>query len=84
MLAILWKSGQFYVSNIYCDVFSLSFHISVTMVNNMMQITIFANLDDCRFDFQTYDFISLEFVKCSIWNLISGKLPEWPSLKQNN
>ncbi len=39
MQAILWKSGQIYVSNIYCDAFSLSFHISVTIANNMMQIT---------------------------------------------
>ncbi len=37
---------------------------------------IFANLNDCRFDFQTYYFISLEFVKCCIWNLISWKQPE--------
>ncbi len=39
MQAILWKSGQIYVSNIYCDAFSLGFHISVTIANNMMQIT---------------------------------------------
>ncbi len=35
----LWKSGQIFVSNIYCDAFSLGFHISVTIANNMMQIT---------------------------------------------
>ncbi len=75
MQAILWKSGQIYVSNIYCDAFSMGFHISVTIANNTMQITFFANLNDCRFDFQTYNFISLEFVKCSIWNLIYGKQP---------
>ncbi len=39
MQANLWKSGQIYVSNIYCDAFSLGFHISVTIANNMMQIT---------------------------------------------
>ncbi len=39
MQAILCKSGQIYVSNIYCDAFSLGFHISVTIANNMMQIT---------------------------------------------
>ncbi len=39
MQAILWKSGQIYVSNIYCDAFSLGFHICVTIANNMMQIT---------------------------------------------
>ncbi len=39
MQAILWKSGQIYVSNIYCDAFSLGFYISVTIANNMMQIT---------------------------------------------
>ncbi len=39
MQAILWKSGQIYVSNIYCDAFSLGFHISVTIANNMMEIT---------------------------------------------
>ncbi len=33
------KSGQIYVSNIYCDAFSLGFHISVTIANKMMQIT---------------------------------------------
>ncbi len=54
--ATLWKSGE-----IYCDAFSLGFHISVTIANNMVQITIFANLNDCRFHFQTYNFISLEF-----------------------
>ncbi len=75
MQAILWKSGQIYVSNIYCDAFSLAFHISVTIANNMMQIT-FLQTSDCRFDFQTYNFISLEFVKRSMWNLISEKQPE--------
>ncbi len=39
MQVILWKYGQIYVSNIYCDASSLGFHISVTMANNMMQIT---------------------------------------------
>ncbi len=39
MQAILWKSGQIYVNNIYRDAFSLVFHISVTIANNMMQIT---------------------------------------------
>ncbi len=39
MQAILWKSGQIYVGNIYCDAFSLGFHISVTIENNMMQLT---------------------------------------------
>ncbi len=39
MQAILWKSGQIYVRNIYCDAFSLGFHISVTIPNNMVQIT---------------------------------------------
>ncbi len=38
MQAILCKSGQIYVSNIYCDAFSLDFHVSVTIANNMMQI----------------------------------------------
>ncbi len=38
MEAILWKSGQIYVSNINCDAFYLGFHISVTIANNMMQI----------------------------------------------
>ncbi len=76
MQAILWKSEQIYVSNIYCDAFSLGFHISVTIANNMMQIKFLKNLNDCRFDFQIYNFISLEFVKCSIWNLIYGKQPK--------
>ncbi len=39
MQAILWKSGPIYASNIYCDAFSLGFHISVTISNNMMHIT---------------------------------------------
>ncbi len=39
MQAILWKSGQIYVSNIYCDAFSVGFHICITIANNMMQIT---------------------------------------------
>ncbi len=39
MQAFLWKSGQIYVSNIYCDAFCLGFHISVTIAHNMMQIT---------------------------------------------
>ncbi len=39
MQAILWKSGQSYVSNIYCDAFSFGFHISFTIANNMMQFT---------------------------------------------
>ncbi len=39
MQAILWKSTQIYVSNIYYDAFSLGFPISVTIANNMMQIT---------------------------------------------
>ncbi len=39
MQAILWKSGQIHVSNIYCHAFSLGFHISVTIENNMTQIT---------------------------------------------
>ncbi len=42
--SILWKSGQIYVSNIYCDAFSLGFHISVTIANNMMQITFLKTL----------------------------------------
>ncbi len=36
---ILWKYGKISVSNLYCDAFSLGFHISVTIANNMMQIT---------------------------------------------
>ncbi len=39
MQAILWKFGQIYVSNIYCDASSLGFNISVTIANNMIQIT---------------------------------------------
>ncbi len=39
MQVILWKSGQINVSNIYCDAFSLGFHIFVAIANNMMQIT---------------------------------------------
>ncbi len=37
--AIFWKSRHIYVSYIYCDAFFLGFHISVTIANNMMQIT---------------------------------------------
>ncbi len=44
MQAILWKSRQIYVSNIYCDAFSLGFHIPFTIANNMMQITILQTL----------------------------------------
>ncbi len=39
MEVILWKSRQINVSNIYCDTYSLGFHIAVTSANNMMQIT---------------------------------------------
>ncbi len=38
MQAILWKSGQIYVSNFYCDSSSLGFHISIIIANNMIQI----------------------------------------------
>ncbi len=38
-----------------------------------------------RFDFQAYNFISVNFVKCSILNLGFWMQPEWPCLtwKQN-
>ncbi len=39
MQAILWKSGQIYIINIYCYAFPFSIHISVTIANKMMQIT---------------------------------------------
>ncbi len=60
MQANLWKSGQIYVSNIYCDAFSLGFQISVIIANNMMQITFFQTSTIVNLIFK------LEFVKCSI------------------
>ncbi len=36
---ILWKIGQVYVGNKYCDVSSLGFHISVIVAINKKQIT---------------------------------------------
>ncbi len=37
MKVILWKIGQIYVNNNYCDVSSLGFHISIIIVITFSQ-----------------------------------------------
>ncbi len=76
MQTILWKSGQIYVSNIYCDAFSLGFHISVTIANNMVQITFLQTSTIVDLIFKRLISFHWNVLKCSISNLISGKQPE--------
>ncbi len=41
MQTILWKTGQIYFGNNYCDVSSLGIHISVFIASNKKQIAFY-------------------------------------------